>query len=89
MHFLCWFIHCSEGEKRIACGGPLAVVREGERLVIDLNRRTIELQVDAEDLAKRVAEWKAPKRDLPLSWLRIYGENVSALHDGAVLGGRK
>jgi dihydroxy-acid dehydratase len=72
-----------------ACGGPLAVVREGERLVIDLNRRTIELQVDAEDLAKRVAEWKAPKRDLPLSWLRIYGENVSALHDGAVLGGRK
>lgn len=72
-----------------ACGGPLAVVREGERLVIDLNRRTIKLKVDAEDLAKRVAEWKAPKRDLPLSWLRIYGENVSALHDGAVLGGRK
>jgi dihydroxy-acid dehydratase len=72
-----------------ACGGPLAVVREGETVRIDLNRRTIDLLVEEMELGKRLAEWRPPQRDLPLSWLRIYSENVSPLHDGAVMGARQ
>ena len=70
-----------------ACGGPLAVVREGEAIRIDVPGRRIDLKVG--DLENRVREWKPPIRQLPPGWLAIYSEIVQPIQQGAVLGRRR
>ena len=70
-----------------ACGGPLAVVREGERIRIDVAARRIDLKVD--DLEARVKDWRLPERELRPGWLAIYSEIVQPIQSGAVLGRRK
>jgi dihydroxy-acid dehydratase len=70
-----------------ACGGPLAVVREGERIRIDVAARRIDLKVD--DIEARVKAWKSPERELRPGWLAIYSEIVQPIQGGAVLGRRK
>ena len=41
-------------------GGPIALVRDGDRISIDAKRRTLELEVSPEELARRRAAWTAP-----------------------------
>lgn len=69
-----------------AAGGPLAVVREGEVIRIDVAARRID--VKAEDLQERVRGWKPPTRHIPPGWLAIYSEVVQPIENGAVLGKR-
>jgi dihydroxy-acid dehydratase len=71
-----------------ARGGPLAVVREGEAIRIDLDERRIDLQVDDAELARRVAAWRPPARTLAPGWLAIYAQAVQPIEEGAVLGRR-
>jgi dihydroxy-acid dehydratase len=70
-----------------AAGGPLAVVREGEIIRIDVPARRIDL--NASDLEERVSGWKPPVRDLRPGWLSIYSEIVQPIQRGAVLGKRR
>ncbi|HLV86209.1 MAG TPA: dihydroxy-acid dehydratase [Candidatus Sulfotelmatobacter sp.] len=70
-----------------AAGGPLAVVREGEQIRIDVPGRRIDLKVS--DLDERVRNWKLPDRDLRPGWLAIYSEIVQPIQTGAVLGKRR
>ena len=69
-----------------AAGGPLAVVREGEAIRIDLASRRIDVLTN--DLEERVRGWKAPQRRIPPGWLAIYSEVVQPIEHGAVLGKR-
>jgi len=71
-----------------ARGGPLAVVREGELIRIDLDARRIDLRIAEEELRVRVAAWRAPERRLPPGWLAIYAQVVQPIEQGAVLGRR-
>jgi dihydroxy-acid dehydratase len=68
-----------------AAGGPLAVVREGDIIEIDLNARRITVDADLED---RLQKWQPPKRQLKPGWLAIYSEIVQPIQSGAVLGKR-
>jgi dihydroxy-acid dehydratase len=43
-----------------AIGGPLALVRTGDRISLDVPKRRLELLVDAKELARRRKAWKAP-----------------------------
>jgi dihydroxy-acid dehydratase len=70
-----------------ACGGPLAVVREGEIIRIDLERRRIDLRVN--DLEERLKTWTPAERELRPGWLAIYSEIVQPIQKGAVLGRRR
>ena len=45
-----------------AVGGPLALVRDGDTIALDVEARTLELRVDAAELARRRAAWTAPPR---------------------------
>jgi dihydroxy-acid dehydratase len=69
-----------------ASGGPLAVVREGEMIRIDVPGRRIDLQVN--DLEQRVKSWTPRERELRPGWLAIYSEVVQPIQKGAVLGRR-
>lgn len=72
-----------------AAGGPLAVVREGETIRIDLPGRRIDLKIKSEDLEERVRSWKPPVRQLSPGWLAIYSEVVQPIEKGAILGKRR
>jgi dihydroxy-acid dehydratase len=70
-----------------ASGGPLAVVREGEIIRIDVSGRRIDLQVN--DLEERLKAWTPAERELRPGWLAIYSEVVQPIQKGAVLGRRR
>ena len=59
-------LHCAP---EAAVGGPLALVRTGDRIAIDVPARRIHLEVSDEELARRRAEWQAPAP----RWQRGYG----------------
>ena len=69
-----------------ACGGPLAVIREGDTIRIDVHARRIDLKVS--DLEERLENWSPPQRELRPGWLAIYSEIVQPIQKGAVLGRR-
>ena len=43
-----------------ALGGPIALVEEGDEIVIDVDRKALDLDVPADDLARRLAAWRPP-----------------------------
>lgn len=69
-------------------GGPLAAVRDGDVIEIDLAARRIELQVAPEELARRLAGFVPPVPRGRYGWLHLYGQLVQPLSQGAVLGRR-
>jgi len=69
-----------------ACGGPLAVVHEGDSIRIDLNARKVDILITPAELNERLAHWKKPHRKATRSWLSIYAEVVQPISKGAVLG---
>jgi dihydroxy-acid dehydratase len=69
-----------------ATGGPLALVEDGDRIVIDVDERRLDLDVPEDELQARRARWVAPPaRHIP-GWLGVYEQTVSSLSKGAVLG---
>ena len=67
-----------------AAGGPLALVRDGDRITIDATRRSITLDVSSADLARRRAGWKAPKPYAERGVLAKYAALVCSASLGAV-----
>src|SRR3954469_16463609 len=71
-----------------ARGGPIAAVRDGDVIVIDPGARTVNLEVPAEEIARRMADWRAPASVAavrPGSVHDKYIRLVSSAHYGCVL----
>jgi dihydroxy-acid dehydratase len=66
-------------------GGPIAFVREGDLIAIDLDTRTLDLQVDAAEMARRAEAGPPPLRKIASRWLRRYRALVTNASYGAVL----
>ena len=72
-------LHCTPES---AAGGPLALVRDGDLIELDVAERRIDLLVDADELAKRRADLPAfpiPER----GWRRLYATTVLSASEGA------
>ncbi len=67
-----------------AHGGPIALVRDGDPIVLDLAARTLDLLVDSDELARRRAEWAPPEPALRTGVLRKYARLVGSAAQGAV-----
>jgi dihydroxy-acid dehydratase len=65
-------------------GGPIALVREGDRVVIDAENRRIDVEVDVEELERRRAEWTAPEPRYTAGALAKYAKLVGSASKGAV-----
>ncbi len=64
-----------------AAGGPLALVRSGDRIRLSVGERRLDLEVSAEELARRRAEWQPPP--LPQrGYQRLYAERVLQAEQG-------
>lgn len=68
-----------------AAGGPIALVREGDIIGIDVGERKLYLEVEAQELDERKREWKAPIHVSGTGLLAIYSELVGSAARGAVL----
>ena len=69
-------------------GGPIALVKEGDRIAIDIPKRKITLRVSAEELKKRKNAWKPPKPKIQSGYLSRYASLVTSGSTGAVLKDR-
>ena len=69
-------------------GGPIALVKEGDRIAIDIPKRKIALLVSAEELKKRKKAWKPPKPRIQSGYLSRYASLVTSGSTGAVLKDR-
>lgn len=67
-----------------AVGGPIAAVQEGDMITIDVEKRTIDVQLSPEEISNRLAQWTAPAPNYTTGVLAKYAALVSQASEGAV-----
>jgi dihydroxyacid dehydratase/phosphogluconate dehydratase len=65
-----------------AVGGPLALVRDGDMIALDVEARTLHLEVAEEELARRRSTWRSPTRP-PGGYVQLYVDHVEQADTGA------
>jgi dihydroxy-acid dehydratase len=65
-------------------GGPIALIEDGDRVLLDIPNRTLNLLVDEAVLIGRRAAWKAPEPKIKTGWLARYAKVVTSAYTGAV-----
>ena len=68
-------------------GGPLAIVKNGDSITIDGERRALTLDLSAREIKGRLAKWKQPAPRYTRGVLAKYAKLVSSAHLGAVTDG--
>ncbi|GMT42602.1 MAG: dihydroxy-acid dehydratase [bacterium] len=66
-------------------GGPIALVKDGDKITINIPKRKITLGVPAKELAARRKKWKRPAPKIGHGFLTRYSRMVSSAADGAVM----
>jgi dihydroxy-acid dehydratase len=64
-------------------GGPLAAVRDGDPIVLDVESRTLDLDIPAEELERRLEEWTPPAPRYTRGVFAKYAERVGSASQGA------
>lgn len=67
-----------------AAGGPIALVQEGDPIVIDADHNQLDLDIEPEELERRRAAWKAPEPPVARGVLAKYARTVGSASRGAV-----
>ena len=67
-------------------GGPIAFVRDGDRVRLDVAARTLDLLVDDDEVAERRADWQAPAPRYLRGVLAKYAKLVQSASVGAITG---
>jgi len=65
-------------------GGPIALVKEGDLIEMDIHKRSLQLRVTEGELEMRRKAWKAPAPKIKTGWLSRYARNVTSANTGAV-----
>jgi dihydroxy-acid dehydratase len=68
-----------------AAGGPIALIHNGDMIAIDLERRTLEVKLSDEELARRRQAWRPVRPKVNYGWLQRYAAMVTSASTGAVL----
>jgi len=68
-----------------AVGGPIALVRTGDMISIDIPGRKLDLLVDAEEMGRRRREWREPEAKITKGVLARYRSQVTSASKGSVL----
>jgi dihydroxy-acid dehydratase len=68
-----------------AAGGPIAAIREGDPIAIDIPGKSITLRVPEDEMARRLAEWSAPAPRITRGYMARYAKTVASASRGAVV----
>ena len=63
-------------------GGPLAFVRDGDLIELDVEKRSLQLKVDDADLARRRASWKKPAPRFERGYGALYQQHITQADQG-------
>ena len=66
-------------------GGPLAALKNGDEIIIDIPNRKLEVKLTASEIKSRLAKWKAPAPKVKEGWLVRYAQFATSADKGAVL----
>lgn len=66
--------------------GPLALVEDGDEIVIDIPRRVLDIKVSEEELKRRRLAWHPAKEVVSKGFLSFYRQHVGSADKGAILG---
>jgi len=67
-------------------GGPIALLRDGDRVLIDIPRRRLEVKLTPQELRGRQKAWRPPKPKVRTGYLARYARAVSSAARGAIMG---
>ncbi|MCD7952735.1 MAG: dihydroxy-acid dehydratase, partial [Synergistaceae bacterium] len=81
----CYVGHISPEAAEAAEGGPLAALRDGDLITIDIAKKDISVALSGEEMAERLKDWRATTPDVPDGWLRIYAKLAASASEGAML----
>jgi dihydroxy-acid dehydratase len=63
-------------------GGPLAAVRTGDMITVDVPKRSIHVALDDAEIGERIKEYKPPPRDYPRGYYRMFAEHTRQANEG-------
>jgi dihydroxy-acid dehydratase len=66
-------------------GGPIAAVRNGDRIILDIPNRKLELKLSKTEIKKRLAKWKPREPKIKTGWLARYAAVVTSANTGAIV----
>jgi dihydroxy-acid dehydratase len=69
-----------------ARGGPIAAIREGDQITVDIDNRRIDVDLSDEEIAKRVSEYQRPPSPFGRGVMAKYAATVSSASRGAITG---
>jgi dihydroxy-acid dehydratase len=69
-----------------AKGGPIAAIREGDEITVDIDGRRLDVDLSDDEIAQRISEYEAPKSPFGRGVMEKYAATVSSASLGAVTG---
>jgi len=67
-------------------GGMLAILKDGDEIVIDVHKRKIDVKLSEKEIQKRFTAWQRPEPKIKEGYLARYAKMVSSASEGAVFG---
>ena len=66
-------------------GGPLALIRDGDVIAIDVEARKLEVKLSEKELEQRAVEWKPPPPRVTSGYLARYAARATSAATGAIV----
>ncbi len=66
-------------------GGPIALVHDGDKITIDINKGILHLHISDAEMARRYEELKHPRKNIARGYLRLYAQMASSADKGAII----
>ncbi len=66
-------------------GGPIAILKDGDKIKIDIPKRKIETDLSDEEIKRRLSKWKRPEPKIKHGYLSRYARLVSSASSGAIM----
>lgn len=66
-------------------GGPIAIVKNGDRIVLDIPNRKLDIKLSSAEIKKRLAKWKPREPKIKSGWLARYAKVVTSANTGAIV----
>jgi dihydroxy-acid dehydratase len=67
-----------------ALGGPIAAIREGDKITIDTKTRKLDLEISDAEISRRLSEWKPPQPRYKTGVFAKYAALVRSDAEGAI-----
>ena len=66
-------------------GGPIAIVQNGDRIILDIPNRALTIKLSKAEIKKRLAKWQPREPRVTSGWLARYAKGVTSANTGAIV----